>query len=192
MCPSSPRRLDSRSRYLRALQAVARGIAAIEKLALLLMVAAIVLLPLAQIVLRMVGHGGFPWGHEVVRTLMLWLAFVGASLATAERRHITIDLVDRSLAPKAKAGFNIVVQTVALLLCGYLAWVAKAYIEIQKEMGDSSAILDIPVWMAQLIIPIALVIIAWRMLVLSAEDAHGIATGELDYLAGPDTEGRLY
>ncbi|MCP4871894.1 MAG: TRAP transporter small permease [Proteobacteria bacterium] len=177
---------------VKKLQAVDRVVAAIEKLVLLVMVAAIVLLPLAQIILRVVGHGGFPWGHEVVRTLMLWIAFVGASLATAERRHITIDLIDRSLAPKAKAGFNIVVQTIGLLLTGYLAWVAKAYIEMQREFGDTSAILQIPVWMAQVIIPISLVVIAWRMFVLSAEDAHGIVTGELDYLAGPDTEGRLY
>lgn len=177
---------------VKVLQTVDRGVAAVEKLLLLLMVAAIVLLPLAQIILRMVGHGGFAWGHEVVRTLMLWIAFVGASLATAERRHITIDLVDRSLSPTHKAGFNIIVQTVGLLLTGYLAWVAKAYIGIQREMGDTSAILQIPVWMAQLIIPISLTVIAWRMFVLSAEDLRGMRTGELDYLAGPSTEGRLY
>jgi len=177
---------------LKTLHAIDRVVAGIEKLLLLLMVAGIVLLPLTQIILRMVGHGGFPWGHEVVRTLMLWIAFVGASLATAERRHITIDLVDRSLSPRAKAGFNVVVQTVGLLLCGYLAWVAKAYIGIQREMGDHSAILQIPVWMAQVIIPVSLGVIAWRMFVLIVEDLRGMRTGELDYLAGPSSEGRLY
>jgi TRAP-type C4-dicarboxylate transport system permease small subunit len=177
---------------LKALHAIDRVIAAIEKLALLLMVASIVLLPLTQIVLRAVGHGGFPWGHEVVRTLMLWLAFVGASLATQERRHITIDLVDQNLSPRHKAGFNVIVQTVGFLMVGYLAQVAWAYIRIQKEMGDQSAILQIPVWIAQSIIPISLGVIAWRLFVLTVEDLRGLKTGEVDYLAGPDTEGRLY
>ncbi len=177
---------------LKHLQRLDRGLATVEKGLMLLMVAAIVLLPLAQIVLRMVGHGGFAWGHEVVRTLMLWIAFLGASIATVERRHITIDLVDRNLSPRAKAGFNVVVQLVALTLVGYLGWIGKLYIETQKEFGDASAILDIPVWQAQIIIPAALVLIGWHFVVLIAQDVHGIVTGELEYLAGPDTEGRLY
>lgn len=177
---------------LRFLKRLDRAIAAVEKVVMLLMVVAIVVLPLAQIVLRMVGHGGFAWGHEVVRTLMLWVAFLGASLATAERRHITIDLVDRYLSPRGKAAFNVVVQGVALTLVAYLCWIGWLYIETQKEFGDASAILRIPVWQAQIIIPCALAVIGLHFIVLIAEDVHGIATGELDYLAGPDTEGRLY
>lgn len=167
-------------------------IALVEKGLLLVMVTAIVILPLGQIALRTTGNGGFPWGHEVVRVLLLWVAFLGASLATAERRHITIDLMDRSLSPRGKAMFNLAAQLFALVVVGYLARVGFTFIGIQMDMGDETAILRFPVWATLSVIPFSLTVIAWRIVMLSVEDVIGLQTGEFRYLLGPETEGRLY
>ncbi len=74
---------------LKVLHTVDAVLAALEKAAVVLMVVVLVGLPLTQIVMRLTGQGGLPWGHEIVRVLVMWLAFFGASLATRERRHIT-------------------------------------------------------------------------------------------------------
>jgi len=177
---------------LGVLQRVDGGIAAVEKVIVVIVVTVLVGLPLTQIVLRAVGQGGLPWGHEVVRLLVMWLAFFGASLATRERRHITIDLLDRAITPRVKAGFNVITQAVAALVLGYLARTGIDFTKLQHEMGDKSAVLGIPEWIAVSVIPLALGIMTWRLLLGIAQDVQGIRTGDLDYLAGPAREGRLY
>jgi TRAP-type C4-dicarboxylate transport system permease small subunit len=42
------------------------------------------------------------WADSLLRKGTLWLAFIGASLATYERKHINIDIVMRLVSPKAK------------------------------------------------------------------------------------------
>jgi TRAP-type C4-dicarboxylate transport system permease small subunit len=165
------------------------GIARAERWALVAMVAVLVLLPLLQIVLRVVGMGGIPWGHELIRLLVMWLGFVGASLATRERRHICLDLLDRFLSPRGKAGFNLAVEAIAIALLGWLARVALAFI----GMVDSrSAILSIPDRLVYAIIPISLGIMAFRFVVLASEEIRGLRSGDFRYLLGPEAEGRLY
>jgi C4-dicarboxylate transporter DctQ subunit len=177
---------------LRVLHAVDGVVAAVEKAAVVLIVSVLVGLPLAQIVLRAVGQGGLPWGHEIVRVLVMWLAFFGASLATRERRHITIDLLDRSISPATKAAFNIVTQGVAMAVLAYLARTGWSFVRLQREMGDTSAVLGIPEWIAVTVIPISLAVMTWRLAIAIAEDARGLRSGDFDYLAGPSSEGRLY
>ena len=177
---------------LTALHAIDRVIAAIEKVVVVLMVVVLVGLPLVQIILRATGQGGLPWGHEVVRVLVMWLAFFGASLATRERRHITIDLLDRVITPGTKAVFNLVTQGVAMIVLAYLARTGWTFVNLQKEMGDKSAVLGIPEWIACVVIPLSLAIMTWRLAVGIAEDLRGLRSGDFDYLAGPSTEGRLY
>ena len=38
-----------------------------------------------------------PWSEEIARYLFLWLTWVGASYATKERKHVSIDLVYEKL-----------------------------------------------------------------------------------------------
>jgi C4-dicarboxylate transporter, DctQ subunit len=177
---------------LKALHAIDGVIAAIEKVVVVVMVVVLVGLPLCQIILRVAGEGGFPWGHEIVRVLVMWLAFFGASLATRERRHITIDLLDRAISPATKAVFNLITQAVAATVLAYLARTGWTFVGLQREMGDTSAVLGIPEWIAVTVIPTALAIMTWRLLIGIVEDLHGLKTGDFTYLAGPSAEGRLY
>lgn len=178
---------------LQRLKRIDRLVAALEKGVLLVLVAALVVVPIGHIVLRAIGQGGIAWQLEFVRMAMLWVAFLGASLATAERRHITIDLLERSLSMGTKAAFNIVVQLLALAVTGYLAWSTWGFVKILKEFGEPTGpVLGVPQWISASIIPVALAIIAARMALLVLEDLRGIVRKDFEYLAGPDTEGRLY
>ncbi len=177
---------------MRALGAVDGALAWVEKTVLVLLVALLVGLPLTQVVLRILGQGGLAWGHELVRIGVMWLAFLGATLATRERRHITIDLLDRSITPQVKAVFNIITQAVAALVLLYLARTAWTFVGLQHEMGDKSPVLGIPAWVGVSIFPFAMGVMAFRFLLGIVEDAAAIRSGDFDYLAGPDTEGRLY
>jgi hypothetical protein len=54
--------------------------------------------------------------------LTLWLALLGGSLATASGRHVTIDVVSRSLGPKARMPLSILGGLISAAVCFSAAW----------------------------------------------------------------------
>ncbi len=177
---------------LATLRRVDGAIALVEKVLVVVAIAGMVLLSSTQIGMRTVGAGGLAWADELIRFAMMWVALLGASLATAERRHITIDLLDRSLSPRTKAAFNLVVEVLAVVVMGLIAWVGWWYIGQERAYPDRSPALGVLYWHVKTIIPIALGVIAWRFGLLAIEDVKGLRTGDFGYLDGPDSEGRLY
>ena len=59
----------------------------IEKFFVAGMLGVMILLAFLQIVLRNVFSSGISWGDPLVRYLVLWVGFIGASLATKESKH---------------------------------------------------------------------------------------------------------
>ena len=64
----------------------------VERWTILLMMVALVLFSLYQIVLRNFFFTGIIWGDNLLRHLVLWIGFLGACRATAEGKHIQIEL----------------------------------------------------------------------------------------------------
>lgn len=60
---------------------------------------------------------------ELARRLTLWLALLGASLATAQGKHINVDVVMRFLTPKARVPVAV------------LGWIAAALVSISASWG---------------------------------------------------------
>ena len=59
----------------------------------------IIFLALLQILLRNAFGFGFLWAESVLKILVLWIALLGAMVATREDHHIKIDLLERFLSP---------------------------------------------------------------------------------------------
>jgi TRAP-type C4-dicarboxylate transport system permease small subunit len=198
-----------------------RRIAGIERILVLGVVLVILVTQVADVALREFGRGGLNGASELARWLVLALAFQGASLATAERRHITIDLLDRSITPRVKAVFNIIVQGLGVLVVLYLAWGAWELV-LDKRLQHLGVGLDLPGWLPRaflesdflalprapdgslpevpkmpqwiflLVAPCSLFLIGWRFFLLCLEDLGGLKTGVFDYLVPKTEEGRLY
>ena len=62
---------------------------------------AILTLVLLQVLQRYLPDGGWAWTGEVARLAMVWLAFILSGYLLALDRHITIQLVDYVLPPRA-------------------------------------------------------------------------------------------
>lgn len=112
----------------------------------------------AQVILRLVFHGGVPNAELMMRYLVMWVAFLGASLAAYKGRHISLDVVSRSIN---KANKNLVKLIVSVVSFGILAFFFKASIcFIMNEMSDSQAVFFVPVWLLETIIPIMFLIMS--------------------------------
>ena len=69
----------------------------LEEIFLVIILIAAVVIVAMQVVTRYVFKIPLPWSEEIARYLFLWLTWVGASYATKERKHVSIDLVYEKL-----------------------------------------------------------------------------------------------
>lgn len=149
------------------------ALAAVERRVAVAGLVALVALVAGKGVLRWAGHG-LPWADELSGVLLLWVCFLGATLATRRRRHITVELLDRSLTPRARAAFGVASAVIALAFCGLLAGFAVGFIREQRASGTLTNVLKVPLWQVRLVLPLALSLFAWRFSLLALEDARAL------------------
>jgi len=140
---------------------VDEAIGRVEKIILVTFLGFMIAIAFLQILLRNFFFTGLNWGDLLVRNLVLWVGFIGATLATKEERHITIDLVSRWLPSLGKKVVALITHVFALLVCGGLAYAAVKFIKNELQMGDKT-FFDIPVWVPEMILPLTFILMAFR------------------------------
>jgi TRAP-type C4-dicarboxylate transport system permease small subunit len=142
---------------------------------LVVFLGSMVLLAFMQVVLRNFFNTGLVWADTIVRHLVLWLGFVGATLATREKRHIGIDAITRFLSARAKLVILILTSAFAAIVCYYLAAAAWTFVLDERLNGDE-LVLGIQTWVALLIIPAGYLLISFHFLIKVIENAIDVFT----------------
>ena len=110
---------------------------------------------------KFVPEGGtWTWTQKLALFLLLWTAFIGASMATHDGRHLTIDAVRKSIGPKIKPYYNALSHAVAAAFTA--AFMLLAYWYLQDRLAETSAPGEIPDWLKVLAIPVSLGIVTLR------------------------------
>jgi TRAP-type C4-dicarboxylate transport system permease small subunit len=121
----------------------------------------IILIAFLQIVLRNFFFTGLDWGDSLVRNLVLWIGFIGATLATKEGKHINIDAVSRWLPSLGKNVVALVTHLFSFCICCLLAYAAIKFIKNEVQMGRMT-FLSIPTWIPELILPLTFILMTFR------------------------------
>lgn len=136
-------------------------LAKIETALLIFLLSLMVIVGFAQVLLRNLFETGLPWADPMLRYTVLWLAFLGASLATRENRHINIDVLTRYLSPKLKKLISIITNIFALSVCLILLKSSIDFIKMEIEF-PREIFLGIQNWILEMIIPIGFSLISLR------------------------------
>jgi len=75
----------------------------------------------------------------IAKRLTLWLALLGASLATGQGKHINVDVVMRFLTPKLRVPVAVVGWTAAAIVCAAGVWGFFDHIAIESFRSPASA-----------------------------------------------------
>lgn len=153
---------------IKILKNIDTWIARFETIILVAVLSIMVLLAFLQVVLRNLFDEGILWGDTFLRHLVLWVGFLGASLATREKKHINIDLFTRFFKGKSKALILSITNLFAAVVCWFLTSAAWTFVMDEKEF-NSTIFSDIPAWYFQIIIPIGFLLMAFRFLIISIE-----------------------
>jgi C4-dicarboxylate transporter DctQ subunit len=133
----------------------------IEQNLLVIFLSSMILIAFLQIVLRNFFATGLGWGDLVLRNLVLWVGFIGATLATREGKHINIDVVSRWLPPLWKNLVTLITHLFSFLICFLLTLAALKFIKNEAQMGNVT-FLNIPGWIPALILPITFGLMTFR------------------------------
>lgn len=106
-----------------------------------------------QVVARNVFSYGFAVGDELVRMSVLWLTMVGAVVATRDRKHISIDVIERFLPIRINRLRLRVADLLTAAICAAIGYFAIDF--IGWEIVDRTpGVGQVPAWIFELIIPI--------------------------------------
>lgn len=134
-----------------------------ENALLILLLALMVLLAGAQIVSRNFLDVSILGADQLVRLLVLWVAFLGAVAASRDGKHIHVDAIARWLPGRVRAGVTALTDLFTLAVCLLLAWQAVRFVQSARASGEM-AFAALPVWVAALILPLAFALIGLRYL----------------------------
>lgn len=146
-----------------------------------------VILAFLQVILRNVFSHGLLWGDILLRQLVLWIGFIGASLATREEKHINIDLFGRMLSGKAKKWVKAVTHLFSAIVCAFLAKAAWVFVMEEREMA-TTLFNDIHAWYFQLILPIGFILMAFRFLVHMVDSLIAVVSGDGETIRDEEKE----
>jgi len=123
----------------------------------------LVVVAIAQILLRNLFSVTLLWADPVVRMLVLWTAFMGALVAARENRHLRIDALLQLLPSDKRRYVDVIIHLFNAAVCGLLAGIAVDFVHDEYIYGMRGA-LELPSWIFQLIFPLAFGVMSWRFL----------------------------
>ena len=139
------------------------SISRVEGALITILLSLMILMAFSQIILRNFFSTGIDWGDALVRYLVVWVAFIGAAVATREGKHISIDLLSRWQKGSGSKVIQILSCFFSAAISALLTVAAVKFLWFEAQMG-STAFLYLPVWIPELIMPTAFGLMTLRFL----------------------------
>lgn len=135
---------------------------AIEGL-LVVLILALVLMGFGQVVLRFFDRG-FTAINTILQLSVLWIAFLGAALATYRRKHIKIDILTQVLPDRLQRWPQLAISLIGLLLSIVLCIGGASYLRMLA--GQAWSLERNPVWKGSFAIGFGLIALQFAFLLL--------------------------
>jgi TRAP-type C4-dicarboxylate transport system permease small subunit len=104
-----------------------RHFLAVNRWALILMLAAMAVIIFANVLLRYLTNESIEWAEEVARHLMIWLTFVGAGPVLRYGGHIAVDNLQDGVPPGVAVGLRAVIALALLGFFVFMVWYGVLY-----------------------------------------------------------------
>ncbi len=173
---------------MKYLEFIDRFITRIEGLLVVLSLTLMVSLTFVNVVLRsLYTHGQFNWAGDLLgrvywsepfsRQMVLWVAFLGASLLTGQGGHIRIEIPGLFKSPRPSCIRETIISTACAVICLFMVKSSISYILMEIEYSSSS-LAGIPGWIFQVIIPVGFTVMLFRFTVRALKGINGIFSSE--------------
>jgi C4-dicarboxylate transporter DctQ subunit len=122
------------------------------------------LLLFVNVIMRYVLLKPIAWADEVALYLLVWVVFIGGSVAIRTRGHIAIDLLPLILPPKARRWLAVAVQALTILFFIVFFWYSLQHTLRVRSIDQLTPILQAPMWLTYLAMPVGTFLMGLRSL----------------------------
>jgi len=116
------------------------------------------------------------WTEPLVRLLVLWVTFLGASLITRDNKHIKIDIMSAILPAKWLPFREIILSLACMIITIFMIKASIGYVQTEMNFGGY-IFLKLPIWVGQMIIPIGFSLLLFRFTLRGMEQIMDILRG---------------
>ena len=120
------------------------------------------LLLFSNVVLRYVFLAPISWAEELTLYLMVWIVFVGGSVAVRSRGHMAIDLLPLVLSPGSRRRLAIFVALLALVFFAVFFWFSGQHVLRIQSSAQTTPVMGAPMWLTYLAMPVGSFLMAMR------------------------------
>ena len=128
---------------------------------LVILLGGMILLAAVQILLRNFLDIGLVWIDPALRSMVLWLGMIGASIASRENRHIHIDFLSRLFGRQINLAIQGLVTLVSAGVCLLIAWHGAHWLRFEY-LDRLVGFAGIPVWVLEIVIPLSFTLMGLR------------------------------
>jgi len=141
----------------------------IEEWTLFIIVMAALLSLFANVVLRYGFNYTLAWSEELVRIVIIYSTFVGASVAVKQRAMIKIDAVVQ-IFPRLKPGLTFYSNILMLVFAGMMVYYGYKMTHLQYLTNQKTIIMQIPLVVIYTIMPVMGVMVFIRTIQVMIQD----------------------
>ena len=106
-----------------------------------------------NVVLRYWFLSPIAWAEELSLYLVVWMVFVGASVATRTRGHIAIDLLALALSPANRRLLSLGVGILMLVFLAFFVYYSAGHTLRIRDSGQLTPVMLAPMWLTYLAMP---------------------------------------
>lgn len=151
------------------LKTVDNVVSQIEEWTLFIMVIVALLSLFANVILRYGFNYTLAWSEELVRIVIIYSTFVGASVAVKQRAMIRIDAVVQ-IFPKLKPGLTVYTSLLMLFFAGMMVYYGYQMTHLQYLTHQKTIIMQIPLVVVYAIMPVMGVMVGIRTVQVMIQD----------------------
>lgn len=130
---------------------------------LVALLSSMILLAAYQVVARNFFDTGLFWGDALVRVLVLWVTFIGATIASRNDEHIRIDLLTRFVGDRSSFWLERFRFLFTAFIAGVFAWYSFDFVMLDYQDGIV-AFAAVPAWVCEAVMPFGAALISLRYL----------------------------
>jgi TRAP-type C4-dicarboxylate transport system permease small subunit len=105
------------------------------------------------------------WSEEVAIYLIVWATLLSGGALTADRAHVTANMLGHLLSPQGQRRLRVVIDVVVLAFCGLMFWLGVEAVMFADMLDERSAsTLQAPqAWVLYLALPLSMLLIVVRL-----------------------------
>lgn len=137
-------------------------LSATEDILIVLFLGVMVVMVMLEIILRNFYQSGITGGDDLIRHLVLWIAFFGAGVATRSNAHVKMDALTNFLPDSWLKYSYVIVNLFSSMISGVLVYASVKFVYIEYGAHGHSSFLHVPLWAMEIILPVGYSLLAGR------------------------------